>query len=127
MMNYGANFKYLVRQWIDPDKPENPNSLTVDRQLQLIEILKSYRKNFGGDTIPIEHFTDRLVADSSYFPSRKEYKKNHLRNNEAFPVVYAYLCNVLEKRAAHLVLKKGIVIGEADIPRNGFIPDPIWD
>ena len=124
-MDYEDNFKYLVRQWIDPDKPENPNSLTVDRQLQLIEILKSYRKNYGGYTIPIEHFTDRLVADISYFPSRKEYRKNHLRNNEAFPVVYAYLCNVLEKRTARLVLKKGIELGKADIPRNGYIPERI--
>lgn len=125
MMDYEANFKYLVTQWIDPDKPENPTSLTVDRQLQLIEILKSYRKNFGDDTIPIEHFTDRLVADSSYFPSLKEYKQNHLRNNEAFPVVYAFLCNAMEKRATHLVLKKGIELGKADIPRNGYIPELI--
>ena len=120
MMDYEANFKYLVRQWLDPDKPENPNSLMVDRQLQLIEILKSYRKNYGGRIIPIEHFTDRLMEDSSYFPSLKEYKKNHLRNNEAFPVVYAFLCDVLEKQVAQLVLKKGIELGKVDIPRKSF-------
>ena len=86
MMDYESNFSYLVKQWIDPYRPNNPKNLTVDRQKQLKEILNSYRRTYGGNTIPTEHFTDRLIGDNSYFPSTKKYSKNHLRNNEAFPV-----------------------------------------
>jgi hypothetical protein len=122
-MNYEKNIEYLIRQWIDPDKSENPNFLTVGRQLQLKEILASYRKNFGGNSIPFEHFTDRIIADRSYQIDEGVVKKNVLRNCEAFPIIYSYLCGVLIRKDRTFVLAEGIELGERDIPRKGFIPE----
>lgn len=122
-MNYEKNIEYLIRQWIDPDKSENPNFLTAERQYQLKEILLSYRKNYGGNSIPFEHFTDRIIADRSYLIDQGIVKKNVLRNCEAFPVIYAYLCGILKRKEGFFVLIEGIELGERDIPRKGYIPE----
>ncbi len=118
-----TNPEYLIRQWIDPEISENPNFLTVGRQLQLKEILSSYRKNFGGNSIPFEHFTDRIIADRSYSIDQGIVKKNVLRNCEAFPIIYAYLCGVLKRKDEVFVLVEGIELGKRDIPRKGYIPE----
>lgn len=122
-MDYEKNVEYLIKQWIDPDGSANPKCLTVERQMQLKEILTSYRKNFGGNSIPFEHFTDRIIADRSYLIKEKIFKTNLLRNSEAFPVIYAYLCGVLKRKAGAFILDEKIELGKRDIPRRGYIPD----
>ncbi len=52
----------------------------------------------------------------------EDHRSFNLRNYEAFPVVYAYLCGVLVRNGDQLELKDGIELGEAPIPRNGYIP-----
>jgi len=122
-MDYEKNIEYLIKLWIDPDGSANPKCLTVERQMQLKEILTSYRKDFGGNSIPFEHFTDRIIADCSYFIKERIFKTNHLRNNEAFPVIYAYLCGVLKRKDGAFVLDEKFELGKRDIPRQGYIPE----
>ena len=133
-MDYEKNLRELVKAWIDPNGSANPKRFTKHRQRQLGVILDSY----GGKSIPLEHFTNRLVNGVSYFNKGKcnlcgsnikieLYKTNHLRNSEAFPVLYAYLCNVLIRDNKKFKLRENIVLGERDIPRNGYIPSEVAD
>ncbi|HSW40402.1 MAG TPA: hypothetical protein VLL97_13015 [Acidobacteriota bacterium] len=79
---------------------EEPKTLTVHRQKQLIKILSKY----DGESIPITHFT-------------KEHRRSSkLRNEDAYPAVKALMCSILERTADSLRLKKGIVLGEKDFP-----------
>jgi hypothetical protein len=124
-MDYENNFRELIKAWIDPDSDSNPKNFTIHRQKQLEVILESY----DGKSIPIEHFTNRLVNGVSYFKKGKcdlcggnikteYYKKHHLRNSEAFPVVYAYLCNILVRHNKEFKLRENIMLGQRNIPRD---------
>ena len=132
-MNYTDNFETLVGYWRDPEIKENPNKLTKARQMQLKDILDS----FGGDAVPLTHFSDRIMNGKIYVKPKtcsacghrpNQDKSSHsLKNFEAFPVVYAYLCGVLIRNGHQLELKDGIELGESDIQRNGYIPSELRD
>jgi hypothetical protein len=131
-MNYEENFEKLVKYcWSDPEKPESPDNLSIHRQEQLQNILDSY----GGNAVPLTHFTDHVVKGSIYVKPKactacghrqsKNENIHHLRNYAAFPVVYAYLCGVLVRNEHQLELKDGIELCESDIPRNSYIPPEV--
>ncbi len=131
-MDCQQNFENLVAEWINPEKEESPQNLTIHRQKQLKMVLDSY----GGMFVPIGHFTDRVVNGVSYFKSgrcpvcggetKESVQKQHLlRNSEAFPVVYAYLCGLLVRDGDRLSLENGIELGKDDIPRHNHIPSEV--
>jgi len=112
MANHEENFIKLVKDWIDPDIRENPNKFMKKRQERLKTILDEY----DGKSIPIEHFTDKMLISKG---------KNCPRNRDAFPVVYAYLCNVLKRDKNLFTLREDINLTERNIPRNSFIPTEV--
>ncbi len=103
-MNYEENFdKFVQYCWSDPEKPESPDKLSIQRQKQLEEILKRY----GGKAVPLSHFSDRKCPACGH-PLEDVYVIHNPTNYEIFPVVYAYLCGVLVRNEHQLELKDGI-------------------
>jgi hypothetical protein len=89
------NYLLNIRSWRD-----EPKKLTVHRQKQLERILTKYDRT----SMPISHF-------------KKEHRRaSKLRNEDAYPAVKALLCGVLEITGDRLRLKKGIILGERDLP-----------
>lgn len=121
-----SNLNQSINIWVNPK--DNPEYITITAQKQLIQILESYNGK-----IPIEHFTNRLIHGTSYFKKGKcslcggehnhdIFIENYIRDLEAYPVVYSYLCNILERKNKYFTLKKGIELGVKNIHRRGFIP-----
>lgn len=86
----------LMEYW----RNEPPRKLTVERQRVLAGILSGY----GGTWLPVSHFRPEHLKDME------------LRNKDAYPVVKALLCGVMEKIDDRLQLKRGIVLGVRVLP-----------